>query len=619
MRFPDFVGHEDAKLALILNAIDPNYGGVLFVGERGSGKSTLSRLFKDVLPEGTPFIELPLNITEDVLLGGIDLEETIQSGRKVFQHGILDRAHSGIIYIDDVNLLSPEIIALILQVQGRGENIIEREGLTLRHTSRFILLASMNPEEGTLSPHLLDHFGMCVLWERLKETFERIEVVKKAAPEVFVCNDKGMGIDGGLKEKVLVCRSILKDITLTDEIRGYIARLCIENYVSGHRGDLFLFYACRAYATFYGYKEVTKKHVDEVLPLVLLHRRRILQQMEKEEHRHDEKKPSEQRSEKHEQNDTKTDRNDENTSVGSMGEGLKDFENRTRESHPREEVFELGDVFKTRRIIFRKDRVNRSASGRRTKTKSKDKGGRYVKSVMKTRNDIAIDATLRAAAPFQKIRGRKEMLLIHDDDLRFKQREKKMGHLAVFVVDGSGSMGAQRRMVETKGAIQSLLMDCYQKRDMVSMIVFRKEKAEVVLPPTSSVENASKRLREIPVGGKTPLAAGLLEAYKLIKRVMFKSPQTRFLVMLITDGRANQSISEEPVGEEMEKISQLLRELRFTDYIVVDTEDKSRFIKTDFAREVASKIGADYYTINNLKTDYLSDIIKSKKTEEFGV
>ncbi|MBU1207468.1 MAG: AAA family ATPase [Proteobacteria bacterium] len=626
MTFSDFVGHEDAKLALILNAVDFNCGGVLFVGEKGSGKTTLSRLFRNLLPEQAPFVEIPLNITEDVLLGGIDMEETIQSGRKVFQHGILSRAHGGVIYIDDINLLSQELVALIIEVQGRGENIIEREGLTLKHPSRFILIASMNPEEGALSPHLLDRFGMCVLWEGLRETSQRIEIMRRAmqyqesgdGSQKSGFRDKNH--DKELKDRIYASRSFLKDVAVPPEIIDYITQLCIENYISGHRGDIYLTYAARAYAAYCNQGKVREEDVDAVVPLVLIHRKRMLQNMEQERHDHEQREENQpQEHEKPQEHENTGDPKDNETDrdMSTESDGTDDFSNQQQESSSKEEVFETGRAFKTRRLIFRKDRVNRSASGRRTKTRSKDKGGRYVKSILQPRKDIAIDATIRAAAPYQKIRGRKETLLIYDEDLRYRQRERKMGHLVVFVVDGSGSMGVQKRMIETKGAIRSLLMECYQKRDKVSMIVFRKDRAKVILPPSSSVELASKRLRNIPVGGKTPLSAGLLEAYNLIRRVALKSPETRFLVVLITDGRANHSISEAPVSEEIEKVSRLLRELKFTDYIVVDTEDKGKFIKTDLALQIASQLGADYHTIEDLRSDYLSEMVQMKKAELF--
>jgi magnesium chelatase subunit D len=609
MTFNDFVGHEDAKLALTLNAIDRNCGGALFVGEKGSGKSTLARLFKNLLPHGTPFMNLPLNATEDALLDGIDVEESLKKGGKVFQRGILRRAHGGIVYIDDINLLSPEILALVLKGQG-WTNIYEADKTDMKLLADFTLLASMNPEEGYLSSHLLDRFGMCVLWESLKDEKQKMAVMR------WALRYEDAESDTALREQVLAARLALPNIIMPPEIKECITQACLENCVSGHRGDIFLLYAARAYTAFCGEKETTKAHLDTVLPLVLIHRKRLLQHMEErtEQRRHE---PPEQREEEKQnqqiapeplENSEKTQRDDGSIDMNGLNE-------RPRENRQEEEIFEPGQTFKVKRLTFRKDRIYRYLSGRRTKTGSKGKSGRYIKSIMRANDDIAIDATIRAAAPYQLVRGRKEKMLIYDGDMRFKQREKKMGHLVILVVDGSGSMGAKRRMVETKGAVQSLLIDCYQKRDMVSLIVFRKDKAEVVLPPTTSVEAASRRLKDVPVGGKTPLSAGLLETYRLIKRVTMKSPETRFLVILVTDGRANQSIAGLPVGEEIEKMTRLLSESRFTDYIVIDTEDKGRFMTTDLALTVASGLGADYYTIENLKADYLTEIIQQKISE----
>jgi magnesium chelatase subunit D len=274
---------------------------------------------------------------------------------------------------------------------------------------------------------------------------------------------------------------------------------------------------------------------------------------------------------------------------------------------------EVGAPFKVRRFSFRKDRRKRHATGRRTKTRVKGRGGRYVKSLLHSSDrDIALDATLRACAPYQKARGREEQMIIEQDDIRFRQRERKMGHLAIFVVDGSGSMGAQRRMVETKGAIQSLLMDCYQKRDRVAMIVFRKDRAELVLPPTASVEMAAKRLAVLPVGGKTPLAAGLMETWRLVRQVSLRAPDTRFLVVLITDGRANQAISEQPPQQEISGLVRLLNEEERCDYIVIDTENKGNFLRADLALALARQLDADYYTTDALKAEYLSELVQMR-------
>ena len=617
MTLSEFVGHEDGKLAMVLDAIDLHCGGILFTGEKGTGKSTLSRLMNHLLPEGAPFVELPLNITEDALLGGTDIEATLKMGTRYFQPGILTRADQGVIYIDDVNLLPPEILTLVLEAQGKGENIVEREGLSIRRPSRFILIASMNPDEAVLSPHLLDRFGMCVLWESLKDNFQKVAIMKAALPEVF--QKTGLKTsDDDIRRKIRAARKRLEHIAVPSRIEEYISQLCLENNISGHRGDLFLFHGARAYAAFLNEEAVREEHVNEVLPLVLGHRGRILEQMEQTQEENNTAKPDQDpkdRPEKPHEKDRGKMSSPAEAQEGSTYAGVHH-----RESSLREEIFEVGNPFPVRRMVFGKDRQTRVVSGRRTKTRSKGKGGRYVKSIFSNarEEDIAIDATIRAAVPFQKIRLREGILVIKKEDLRFKQRERKMGHLVIFLVDGSGSMGAQRRMVETKGAIQSLLIDCYLKRDRVSLIVFRKDKAEVVLPPTASVEVAARRLKDIPVGGKTPLPAGLLQAYQLIKRVQFKEPQTRFLLVVITDGRANQSMAGAPVGEEVEKTTFLLGKLKFIDYVVVDTEDKKSFTKTDLALQIALRLGADYYTVKELRSEYLTDLVQMKKAKAAG-
>jgi len=617
MLFSEFVGHEDAKLALILNAIDFRCGGVLFIGEKGSGKSTLSRLFKNLLPDGTPFIELPLNITEDRLIGGIDIEKTIKYGRRIFQKGLLCNADTGVIYVDDINLLPLEMATLILEVQDKGEVLVEREGFTSRYPSRFILIASMNPEEGNISPHILDRFGMCVLWESLKDKQQRIEVIKKAAFAEIEQSGQRTSSDIGLKKKISSCQLSLENTGIPEPTNEYISQLCLENNISGHRGDIYLTYAGRAWAAYDGHKEVSKDDVDKVSALVLTHRKRMLQEIEQkldQSKHHHENSPEEHEKEEYRQHAKNPKRDFDRERLNKIEtDEWKDSNRQRVESNPKEEIFEIGTPFKIKRMFFKKDRIYRTASGRRTKTRVKDRGGRYVKSVFRKRKDIAIDATLRASAPYQKMRGREDRLIIHEEDLRFKQRERKMGHLVIFVVDGSGSMAAQRRMIGTKGAILSLLTDCYQKRDKVSMIVFRKERAEMVLPPTRSVEFSLKKLKDMPVGGKTPLTAGLLEAYKLIQRVRMKSPETRFLLVLVTDGRANQTMTGTPVRDEIKRVVDLLNELHVTDFIVVDTEDKKGFIKTDLALQIASQLRANYYTVENIKSEFLTELVQIKR------
>lgn len=592
--FPCIIGQQQAKLALMLNTVDRRCGGVLFIGEKGCGKSVLARSFPGPAGGDCPFVELPLNATEDALLGGIDLERTLATGSAVRRPGLFERAVGGALYIDDVNLLSPEILALVLK--SRND---------------FILLASMNPEEGAISSHFLDRFGMCVWMTALREAPERIAVMRRAmgAPG----SDPAADIPARIREAA----QRLGKINVPSEVPDYIAGLCTGLLTAGHRGDIHLFYAARAYAALTGAGTVDREHVDAVAPLVLAHRARRLPEPEEDTERRQEKdrsdKTGDRRNRPHPGESPDSRHGDGGGSGSVENDGIREA---PRETAGAEEIFAVGEDFKVRRLAFRKDRMNRSVPGRRTKTGSRSKRGRHVRSILRDNGDIAVDATIRAAAPFQRARGREGMLIIRGEDLRYRRREKRMGHLVIFVVDGSGSMGAKKRMIETKGAIQSLLTDCYRKRERVAMIVFRKDRAQIVLPPTAGVEAAAKRLREIPVGGRTPLAAGLLETFNLVRRERIKSAEERFLVVLLTDGRANQGLGgpagRERIREEIRKTAELIGKMPAVDCIVVDTESRTNFIRSGFARELSVLLGADYYETDDLKTDGLIAAVRGK-------
>ena len=292
MNFCGFIGHDDAKLALILNAIDARCGGALFWGEKGTGKSTLARLFRDILPEGAPFVEAPLNVTEDALLGGVDIEAAFREGRRVFQPGVLSRADGGVLFIDDINLLPPSVTALIAEACDAGEHVVEREGISARRAARFIPIAAMNPEEGDFSPHFLDRFGMCVGFAGLDEGPARIGVIRAAAKEN---RPDGCDADGaGLKA---LCRTAARAaarvgaVSLSSAMEEYIVGRCLEAGAEGHRGEVFLFYAARAYAAYCGDAAVAGRHVDAVAPLVLAHRARPQDEAEEQaaaqDHRED--------------------------------------------------------------------------------------------------------------------------------------------------------------------------------------------------------------------------------------------------------------------------------------------------------------------------------------------
>ena len=610
MSFCSFIGNKRAKLSLILNLIDPGIGGVLFVGDKGSGKSTLARSIRDLLPAGVAFIDVPLNVTEEMLLGCVDIEETVRTGNRILERGLISRANRGVLYVDDVNLLPADALNLVLNAQDR----------TSMALPPFILIGTMNPEEGFISSHALDRFGLCCSFGSTADKTGRLRIAKRAIAE---------GNGGAryarwemrLRQKIEQAKRLLPSIANSEKIRDAIVTACLDACVAGHRADLTLQRAAAAYAAFCGDFEVTAKHLTKVLPLVLMHRLRTVQEEPQEGQREQEGRDHEPPPEDQDQIDAERGPNPPEHSEDkdrnlpeNRGPEPPESQQSNRSSRTDEEIFAIGDPFKVRRLVFGKDRKERRASGRRTQTKYAGKGGRYVKSTLRPReHDVAVDATLRAAAPWQRLRGRNRRMIILEEDLRYKERERKMGHVVIFTVDCSGSMGAKRRMIETKGAILSLLTDCYHKRDRVALIAFRKDRAELLLPPTSSVELASARLKELPVGGKTPLGAGLLATYNLIRRTGSKDPHTRFIVVVISDGRANQGMTDLPVREEVARCARLLLELRHTDYLVVDTEDKSGFMRADLAANLASLLQAACFTTSDLKAEYLTQIVSSRR------
>ncbi len=604
--FSDFVGHEDAKLALILNAIDPLCGGVIIMGDKGCGKSTLVRAFKEIISESVPFAELPLNITEESLIGGIDIEKTLKTGRKIFKKGVIGRADKGIIYVEDINLLSEDILSILFETQSRGINIVQREGIELFEQARFIVIATMNPEEGELSYHFFDRFGLCVYMSSIKDKKLRKEIIKRTISYNPKRNDK-------IRERIEKAKAFKDRVTVSEEISSYMEELLLKDGVISHRADMALFYASRAYAAYIGDPEVRKDHVDKVYPLVMMHRKRRAEKQMPEDTEQQERGEAK-AQEDHKEKDKKSRTNESRERDKSM-HTKKEVDNVSGDADI-DKIFPVGSPFKVKRLIFAKDRILRNASGRRTKTRAKGQSGRYVRHILKDNNDIAVDATIRASAPYQKRRGRMDQLIIKDEDLRFKQREKRMGHLFLFVVDGSGSMAAQRRIIEAKASIQSLLMDCYQRRDRVSMILFRKDKAEVVLPPTSSLEIASQMLKELPTGGATPLGAGLLEAYKLARQSILRDKELRIVLFIITDGRANRAIKGGALWEEVKDIAYGITSIPQIESIVVDTEPDG-FLSMKLSKELARLLCAKYLRIEELKQKItlFSKIISKSPTQ----
>lgn len=669
--FTALIGQDKMKKGLLLNAVNPRLGGVLVRGEKGTAKSTAVRALAALLPEievvvGCPFncdpddysrlcrlcrsrladgwklertrrqvqvVDLPVSATEDRVVGSLDFEYAILHGQPRFEPGLLARANRGIIYIDEVNLLDDHIVDVLLDAAAMGVNVVEREGISYQHPAEFILVGTMNPEEGDLRPQLIDRFGLCVQVEGVKDIEERMEIARRreafdADPLDFL--EQWSVEEQKLRERIVAARQLLPAVAIPPQLLDLIARLSLKAFVAGHRADIIMAAAARTIAAWEGRAEATESDVYEAAELVLFHRMREAPPPPQEQPEPEQEEPEEQEesTEKEAEEDPSQ---EENTSSEEDNreqpppppeeeeqeweEQNEQEQNETQEpdlpAAGQEIVFSVGRPFPVKRITLDRDRILRKGSGRRSRTRTASKAGRYVRSTMQRKNnDLAFDATMRAAAPYQLRRKRQDVAIaIEPTDIREKVREKRIGNFLLFVVDASGSMGAQQRMVETKGAILSLLLDAYQKRDRIGMVVFRGDKAEILLPPTSSVEMAHKLLEELPTGGKTPLSAGLIKAFEVAKAHLYKDPHTSPLLILVSDGKGNVSLGEEKPLVEARRAAEIIRNDERIKALVIDVE-KGTFLTFGLARELALTLGADYYKIEDLKADTLVQAIK---------
>jgi magnesium chelatase subunit D len=620
--FAAVVGQADIKLALLLNTINPRVGGVLIAGEKGAAKSTLVRGLVKLL-DGMEVVELPLNATEDKVVGGIDIEHALGKGVKRFEAGILSKAHGNILYIDEVNLLSESLVSVILDAAASGVSVIEREGISHKHLSQFVLVGTMNPEEGSLSPQFLDRFGLYVSVGGEKDVAARVEVMRRRLAyelnmETFFVSYEQESLL--LREKIAAAKAILPAIEVSDAMLQLAAAIAHEANCAGHRADIILVETAKALAAWEQRTAVFPKDLEAASRFVLPHRLRETppvterQEEQPEERIHDE--PSQQQQteaadtesampEQSGQSETKPESAEEDNDDATDGQAGED----------KEQVEAPDAVFAVRDIVLPlRDKRVRKGSGRRCTTRTGARQGRYVKVRLPKGKitDLAFDATLRAAAPFQRIREKKDAgLVIHNEDFRVKVREKRVGNTFLFVVDASGSMAAKQRMRAVKGAILSLLTDAYQKRDKVGMIAFRKNTAELLLGITRSVDLAQKRLRDLPTGGKTPLAAALLKGMEVLHAARLRDPDMVPVLVLVSDGKANVKLSGSDAVQEALDIACKISKADIQT-LVIDTEND--FIRLGLAKDIAQAMDARYLLLEELGARQIAQAVRNSIT-----
>jgi len=674
--FTAVVGSADMALALALCAVSPAIGGVLVRGEKGTAKSTMVRALAALLPavevvDGCRFscdpadvdprcpdvaqhlaaatgrparlVELPVGATEDRVIGSLHLEKALSAGVTEYEPGLLAAAHRGLLYVDEVNLLHDHLVDLLLDAAAMGRSTVERDGVSVAHAARFVLVGTMNPEEGELRPQLLDRFGLTVEISAPRDPVLRAEVIRRRLafdgdPEMFVGRYRQQ--EEELAVRISRSQLALEHVTLSDAALLKIAEVCSAFEVDGMRADIVTARAAVAHAAWHGRTEVSRADIRAAARLALPHRRRrnpfdtpgldedlldaILGDQELDPHDDDpgalpETDPQEGNQSDGQESDSGS-AEPAGNARSSEAEESAQSQHDAQAQHPDQpteqdqpesrtpggasSTVDAGHAFRTR--LFTVSGSGEGEAGRRSRAITSL--GRTVGSAPlggRSSGTAHLTATVRAAAPHQISRGRTSAgLLLQREDLRLAVKEGRESNLMLFCVDASGSMAARKRMEQVKTAVLSLLMDAYQRRDKVALVTFRGSSAVLALPPTSSVEVAAKRLADLPAGGRTPLAEGLLTAREVLRLERIRDPRRRPLLIVVTDGRAT-------FGPDALSRSRQVGALLATEQVaslVIDCET-GRF-RMGLAGVLASALAAQYVALGEVGAQELAAVVR---------
>ncbi|WP_237573587.1 magnesium chelatase subunit D family protein [Mycolicibacterium lacusdiani] len=620
--FSALVGQDRLKLALVLCAVRPEIGGVLIRGEKGTAKSTAVRALTNVLTaidSQARLVELPIGATEDRVVGSLDLQRVLRDGEHAFSPGLLARAHGGVLYVDEVNLLHDHLVDVLLDAAAMGRVHVERDGVSHSHEARFILIGTMNPEEGELRPQLLDRFGLTVDVRASREVDVRVEVIRRrmdfeAHPHGFA--DRYAGADAELSARIAAARAAVAGVVLPDSELRRIAALCAAFDVDGMRADLVVARTAVAHAAWRGVETVSEEDIRVAAELALPHRRRrdpfddpgldqdrldeALAEAGESADESDGAPPDGAESDGPEPDGP------EPEPPGGGGGQVADTPNgaapQQKSTPPKSKPNAAPSAtFRTKALVV--PGVGEGAPGRRSRARNATGKSIAATDDLVAGHGVHLFGTLLTAAGRQRRGGR---VTVAADDVRRSVREGREGNLVVFVVDASGSMAARDRMAAVGGATLSLLRDAYERRDKVAVITFRGQRADVALPPTSSVHIASRRLARFDTGGKTPLALGLLKARDVVLREKARDRARRSLVVVVTDGRATGG--PDPLGRTRTAAAMLAAE--GVAAVVVDCE--TSYVRLGLAEDLARRLGAPAVRLADLRADGLAQLVRQR-------
>ena len=606
------VGQERARRALSIALINPQAGGLLISGTRGTAKSVLVRAAAPFTQAGG-LIELPLGASEDMVFGTIDVETALQKGERCLRHGLLYRAKNTVLYMDEVNLLREDLLTAVLRSAADGRFCLERDGLSFTEDVSYTPVGTMDPEEGTLRSAVLDSFGMFAAMEEIEDAAQRREIAARVLAyerdsavfrASYAAQEEAFG--------TMICRAreLLPRVEASSPILHFAAACVLRACCAGNHAEIYLIEAARAIAALAGRDYVMPRDVEEAAEFVLVHRMSHPQEEQENMPQPSVDLPQERDAPQADMPQHEGGAGQSDTQDGTGDASLPSDE----EKHGGDEdrvAAPLENVMARLSLLHMTMRAQGGKSGRRDIVQIHTADGRGLRTDLPRRGarlDLALSATLRAAAPHQHTRRGGQAVVIRPEDVRVWVRAKRSAAHILFLVDASGSMGARERMRTVKGAILALLREAYQKRDCVGLIAFRRERAETLLPMTRSVELAERALRELPTGGRTPLAEGLSHAHRTLRELERKGSEKTVLV-LITDGRTNTKEGDAGVQRALRAAEEIAETAALT--LVLDTERSVP--RVGVAPELARRMAAQYYTLERLSAEGVLEIVRASR------